>query len=145
MILSILKRKNSESCTKSNSRNLFLKLLLIFLCMGSATRSFSQLLTVVDVQTGEALEMATIMSTKPALYAVTNARGQADISEFRNSAHIEIRMLGYKTEQMAFSEIEKKSFRIAMQPSAINFDEVVVSATRWSQVSKNIPAKIAVS
>ncbi len=144
MILNILKRKNPESCTKSNSRNLFLKLLLIFLCMGSATRSFSQLLTVVDVQTGEALEMATIMSTKPALYAVTNARGQADISEFRNSARIEIRMLGYKTEQMAFSEIEKKSFRIAMQPSAINFDEVVVSATRWSQVSKNIPAKIAV-
>lgn len=144
MILSILKRKNSESCTKSNSRNLFLKLLLIFLYMGFVPGTFSQLLTVVDVQTGEALEMATIMSTQPALYAVTNARGQADITEFRNSALIEIRMLGYKTERLAFSEIEKNSFRMAMQPSAINFDEVVVSATRWSQALRNIPSRISV-
>jgi hemoglobin/transferrin/lactoferrin receptor protein len=76
--------------------------------MGSATRSFSQLLTVVDVQTGEALEMATIMSTKPALYAVTNARGQADISEFRNSAHIEIRMLAIKRSKWLFLKLRKK-------------------------------------
>lgn len=104
----------------------------------------SQIITVRDKETGELLEMATLMSEIPEAFATTNANGQADISAFSGAEKIEIRRVGYKAEITRFPEIEKRDFEILLSASSTRFDEVVISATRWSQTSRDVPSKISI-
>ncbi len=106
--------------------------------------ALSQTVTVKDNETGELLDLTMIMSELPKVFVTTNSQGKADFSGFKNSEKIIFSRLGYKTQIFSFQEIEKINFEILLSASSISFDEIVVSATRWSQTSKNIPAKISV-
>jgi|694.fasta_scaffold07603_6 hemoglobin/transferrin/lactoferrin receptor protein len=103
----------------------------------------SQTINVKDYQTGEPVEMATIMSESPVAMAKTNARGQADISLFKGAEIIEIHRLGYALSVLSYSEMESQGFQLMLIPSNVQYDEIVVSATRWSEPSRNIPTKIS--
>jgi len=103
---------------------------------------YAQIITVKDRETGQALELATLLSETPKAYAMTNAQGQADISAFRGSEKIEIRLLGYQTETTAYAALEKAGFVVSLAHSGFSLDQVVVSATRWNQSKREIPAKI---
>ncbi len=104
--------------------------------------SFAQTITIKDAETQEPLEWATLSSEKPRVFTTTNAKGMADISKFKGSELIEIRSLGYKTLRFTYAQLEAKSFLLYMETTNLNLDEVVVSATRWKQSSRNVPAKI---
>ena len=104
--------------------------------------ALSQIATISDANSGQPIEMATISSENPRAFVTTNANGQADIQLFKGSTMIEIRMLGYKVEQKSFSEMEELAFKIRMTSSGISLDELVISATRWNQSTKDVPAKI---
>lgn len=119
-------------------KNLILWLLLLWACI-----AYSQTITVKDVSTGKPIESVILMSENPRLFANTNIEGQADISAFRDVEKIEIRRLGYKTEVKSYTELEKQNFEVLFYVSSTQFDEVVVSATRWSESSDNIPSKIS--
>lgn len=106
--------------------------------------SQSQTITIKDLETKEPLELVTLVSKNPKASAHTNAKGQTDISTFNKSKEIEIRRIGYKTEIMSYEFIEKQNFNLYLQIQSTQFDELVVSATRWKQVSKNIPTKISI-
>lgn len=108
--------------------------LLIFWCMGA----IAQTLTVVDKQTNEPLELATLTS-KNGLFAITNARGQANITEFVNEQKIQFRMIGYETITVSYSFLKEANFKIHLIPSGVSLDQIVVSATRWKQA----PSKTA--
>lgn len=103
---------------------------------------YSQIITLKDKKTNQPLEFVNLASEKPKALATTNAQGQADISTFKGSEKIQIRALGYKGETKSFAELESQSFVLLLMPSIVNMDEVVISATRWSQASRNIPSKI---
>lgn len=120
------------------------KYMLLWLLMGPALIAHSQIITLKDNETGVPLEMVALMSEIPKAFATTNANGQADISAFSGAEKIEIRRVGYKTEVTSFTEIEKKNFEILLSASSTQFDEVVISATRWSQTSRDIPSKISI-
>ena len=120
------------------------KLLILWLFLGWYACAYSQIITIKDQETGQPLELATLMSDSPKAFETTNAQGQADISSFNGAEKIVLRRVGYKTKAISFSEIEKMNFEVLLSASATQFDEVVVSATRWSQPSRNIPAKISV-
>lgn len=120
------------------------KLILIGFWLGVSSIAHAQVITLKDKQTGEPLEMATLMTLSPKYSAVTNAQGKTDISIFKNSEKIEIRMLGYKTEVKSYAEIEKMNFEVFLSVVSTQFDEIVVSATRWGQSSKNLPSKITI-
>lgn len=105
--------------------------------------AFSQTITVTDKETGMPVEMATLVSTGSNIFAVTDEKGQTDVTAFRGSERIEIRMLGYKTENLSFSELEKRDFALQLHRSGISIDQYVVSATRWNQSSRDVPARIA--
>ncbi len=121
-----------------------LKSLLLWLTLGLALIAESQTIIIKDYETGEPLEMVTIVSGKNLSFTTTNADGEADISNFSLSEKVEIRSLGYKTKTLQYKELEKKNFQVWMHPSILRFDEIVVSATRWSQASRNIPSKISI-
>lgn len=104
----------------------------------------SQTITVKDSETGKPIETVTLMCEIPKLFAATNNYGQADISQFKGVAKIEIRRIGYQTEIISFKEIDSMDYIIILNPTSLQIDEVVISASRWSQSSNNVPSKISI-
>ncbi len=115
--------------------------MIVGFCMVHAIHA--QTLIIKEKSTEEPLEWVTLGSEHPQAFTITNAKGQADISDFKGSEKIEIRKLGHKTLLTSYAEIEGLDFVIKMDPSNLNLDEVVVSATRWKQTSSDLPMKIA--
>lgn len=102
------------------------------------------IITITNIETGEALEAASISSENPKAFVITNAKGQANISSFKGATKIIIRRQGYKTIQRSFDELAGAGFRLGLTATTTQFDEVVVSATRWNQENNNVPAKISI-
>ncbi|MBN1199121.1 MAG: TonB-dependent receptor, partial [Bacteroidales bacterium] len=50
--------------------------------------------------------------------------------------------IGYQTIKTSYAGIESSGFSITMNQTAINLNQVVVSATRWNQDQREIPARI---
>lgn len=117
---------------------------IIWLLVGISSFAFAQTITIKDQGTGMPLEMATLASHNPVIFATTNVKGQADISGFKKAIVIEIRMLGYKPLIMSYKDLEKAQFNVNLVHTGITMDEVVISANRWGQTSKEIPQKISV-
>ncbi|MGC9342624.1 MAG: TonB-dependent receptor, partial [Bacteroidales bacterium] len=117
----------------------FFSLWLLLLWVGI---SYGQTITIKDQDTRNPLELVTLISQDPKASAITDPRGQADISEFEGAEQIQIRSLGYETMVMSFDEIESADFKIFMQRSNLSLDEVVVSVTRWRQTTSNVPSKV---
>ncbi len=117
--------------------------ILIGLVFVLAACMYGQVVTVTNQQTGEPLELVTIMSEKPHGITVTNGQGQANIATMKGSGRIDIRLMGYKPMAMSYEEIRSAGFIVGLVPAAINLDKVVISATRWSQSSKDIPSRIS--
>jgi len=114
--------------------------ILVFIAQGALT----QIVTISNRETGDLLDAASLSSDNPRAFVTTNSNGEADISSFRGTEKITIRRLGYKTEQRSFAELEALNFKMRMTATSTQFDEVVVSATRWNQSASNIPSKISI-
>lgn len=119
------------------------KILLLLIIVGIYPGINAQVVVVKDKESGQALELVNITSAEPKAFSVTNSAGQADIHKFVNSKEIVLQLLGFKTERKTYSEIEESNFKIFLEPSNISLDQVIVSATKWNQAQKDIPAKIA--
>ena len=117
----------------------FLSLLIFTLACYSIQ---AQLVTIKDKENYHPLELVTLSSANPPVSTITNARGQADVSAFKNAARIDIRLLGFESISMSYSDLEKAGFHLYMTPSVISLDQVIVSATRWSQLNREVPSKI---
>lgn len=118
------------------------KILILILLFTHSLLVFSQVVTVSNMVTGEPLELVTLISEKPRSITTTNALGQANISAMKDARKIEIRMMGFKTEIKSYEDIQKASYEVALFPAYISLDKIVISATRWNQSSRDIPAKI---
>ncbi len=105
--------------------------------------AYSQTVTLRDIETGQPLELVSIQSDSPKAFEVTNSKGQADITPFRNAEQITFRLLGYKPVIKSYADLEAAGFIIKLENAGITMDEVVVSGTRWSQPSRDVPARIA--
>lgn len=103
---------------------------------------FSQIITIIDQDSQEPIDLVTLMSESPRAFTTTNAIGQADISKFKGSKKIEIRTLGYVSKEMSYETLEASNFLLELSVSDISLDQVVVSATRWRQSSSKIPSKV---
>lgn len=120
------------------------KIFLLWLILGINGTAFSQILTVLDQETGEPIELATIFSEEnPAAFATTNEEGQAEMSSFTGAEKIEVRMLGYKTALRSFEDLERSGFLLHLTPEGLSLGQVIVSATRWNQVSGEVPMKVS--
>lgn len=119
------------------------KFLLLILMTGIHAMVMSQIITVKDSETGLPLDLVTLASNDPKAFTVTNPEGQANIAQFKSSEKIEIRLMGYKTVTMSYNEIEQSEYTVRLHPSQISLNQVVISATRWSQPKRDIPARVS--
>ncbi len=118
--------------------------IVVFLCcLFQFFMLSAQNIKVLEKGTKKPIENATIYSEKPRLFAVTNAKGKADISAFVQAEKIEIRSLGHKTILLSYAEIAKLQFEVELKASTITLDELVVSATRDKQSSRHVSGRIA--
>lgn len=115
---------------------------LILLLFFLSQTLHSQTLTVIDAETHLPMELVTLMSEKPIASTVTNAKGQADISDFKHAKEIQIRSLGYKTLYKSYKELLDENLELTLYPGSINISEVVISASKWRQSTDDIPSKV---
>lgn len=116
-------------------------IILIILSI-STSGLLAQIVIVKDRETSLPLEMVTLNSRDPFHFALTNAQGKADISDFGEPAAIEIRMLGYTTQTLSFKELTNAGYTVLLAPSSISIDNIVISASRRQQLADDIPVRI---
>ncbi len=102
----------------------------------------AQIITILDRENYQPLEFVTLYCDTPDASAVTNQNGKAEITHFKKAKTIEIRRVGFETEVVSYKEIARKDYQLYMTSSEISLDHVIISATRWNQAQKEVPAKI---
>jgi hemoglobin/transferrin/lactoferrin receptor protein len=102
-----------------------------------------QNLLIYDTEEGQPLERATIsISTDQLSSLTTNDQGLVNISAFKGEKEIRIYSLGYIPQTYNYAELSALDFSIGLKSEALALDQVVVSATRWSQSSRELPFNI---
>jgi len=102
----------------------------------------AQLLTIKDKETNQPLEHVSIFSNDFNIYCSTDESGQADISNFKGVDSIRFELIGYQSYEFSYEQLKEKQFLLFMKKKAIVMNEVVISASRWQQETKDIPYKV---
>ena len=119
------------------------KTIIIFLSMIISVASMAQVITVKDMETLKPLEFATLHCVVTETYVVTNLKGKADISQFKDCEEIEVRMLGYVPKITTYEKLVNTGHRVYLEQSSITLDQVVISASKWKQPKKDVPVRIS--
>jgi len=112
-------------------------LLQIIFCLFSNLLT-SQTLTVLDKTTLLKLENVEIFSLNPSAHTITNVKGQADISEFKNADTITFQRIGYQMEYFSYTQIEAANFSVLLTEKIYSFDAVVISASRFEEKKSEV-------
>lgn len=103
----------------------------------------AQTVVVKDASTGAAIDNVTLISEKPAAMAVTNEKGEADITLFAASERILIKHMAYKEQVSSYKQLEQQHFVVLMMPTISYLQEVSVTADRWVVKKIESPSRIA--
>ena len=109
-----------------------------------ACTAFSQTVTVVDLTDLKPLPYATIISADPLATAITNERGQADLSSFRGADSIRFNFVGYFEKILSYRDVEQSGFTVRLSERAYSMDEVVISASRFEEKREDVAQVIQV-
>lgn len=119
-----------------------LRIFLLGLLVLCTHFSMAQIITVMDETSREILVGATFLSQKPHHFSTTNAKGDIDIAPFKGASNIEIRHLGHQTKVLSYEELNQMGGQLFMGSSNLDFEQVVISASKWKQSTKMIPQEI---
>ena len=118
------------------------RMLSLWICCAFTQMCFSQVITITDFDSGQPIELVTLYSENPSAHTTTNAEGKADIAAFAGSERIVIYAFGYTTISLSFVELNTFPYTLPMNTSQFTMEEVVISATKWNQTTRDIPVKI---
>lgn len=118
------------------------KLVLLILLLSIAGSFYSQQVIIRDQVTLETLPGAVLVSGQ--LFSVSDNRGVADVSSMKGSTVIEVRMIGYETKKLSYSDIEAAGFRISLSTITYYSGEVVVSASRFQEKREDVAQQVQV-
>ncbi len=108
-----------------------------------AHSAMAQIVTIRDELSAKPLEFVILMSDTPKGIFVTDSKGQADISSLKGSQKISVQSIGYKPIEISYQEFVANDFQLSMEETLISLDELVISANRWEQDSREIPVHIS--
>lgn len=121
-------------------KNMFFWYCLVFMCHNST----AQVLTIVDAENQQPIEGVAIIAQNPPRFVVTNVKGEAKLKDFEKIQDIQIQSIGFKKKFVSYQDLEKNNFRIALEISPLNLEQVVISANRSKALVKPTPEKISV-
>lgn len=119
-----------------------MRILIFLLFLIAPICSFSQTLSIRDWETKKPLEFVTVTDIGSKLQAVTNEKGEVELSNFSRIEKLEIRLIGYRSQSKTYAQLQEENFSIYLYPSVVNLQQAVVSATKWEQTRQEIPSKI---
>ena len=102
----------------------------------------AQTVQVVDRDSGEPIELVTIISDDDDKAAITDASGRASLNHISKSAKLIFRHPSYRSVSLSFPELEGLNYLVKMRESVRQMEDVVVSANRWEQNPEEIPQTI---
>lgn len=104
--------------------------------------AYSQVITVRDKITGEKLESVSIRDTGVNTRVETDFKGTAPAALFSGKSILLFERVGYQSAFYSYVEIQQMQFTVLLESIPFGLEEVVVAATRWSQMSRNVPGRI---
>jgi hemoglobin/transferrin/lactoferrin receptor protein len=119
-----------------------LKYCILAILAGCSLLVQGQVIRVTEVGSGRPLDQAMVVGF-PQRYGMvmTNRQGEADITGMRGAAKIEIHLSGYAIATTTYDALVAAG-SISLETSPLVLEEMVVSASRWSQPSNRVPAKV---
>lgn len=116
-------------------------LLILFIILMGGYISAAQSLVVTDFKDNQPLASVSIYSPDLNFGTFTNQNGTADVSAFRGAATIRISSVGYITQTFSFERLEALGFQVSLRESTVALGQVVISASKWQQSSREVPNK----
>ncbi len=103
---------------------------------------FSQEITVLDEDTGNAIANIAIYNRDKSKTTVSDFNGTCDLSLFSRNERITFRHISYEVFNTTKAQISKKGNRVYLSLKLEELQEVVMSVSKWEQQKKDIPQKI---
>lgn len=104
---------------------------------------FGQQIKLTDAVTNQPIQDAYVYTTNGNASVFSDAKGIVDIHVFAGADSLFIRQLGYELLAVSVSDLQTSGYVLKMQPSAITGEEVVISANKWEQRRRDLPAHVA--
>lgn len=118
-----------------------LSLLIVFSLIVSQA-ALSQVVKVVDEENREPLSGVNIYTPDRKIATVTDVQGNADLGKFKGRDRIIFSFVGFTQKTLSYEELAGQEFRVILQPKPLSMGQMVVSASRWQENSREIPAKV---
>lgn len=110
--------------------------MLLFDCVNG------QVLIIKDQTTGLTIEGVVVRTVNSELLLTSDYRGRVDLGGVSKEEKIDIYVPGHNEISLTYEDLAKLNFIVYIESRAIGLEEVVVTATRWSQPNRLTPAKV---
>lgn len=115
---------------------------IIFLFFGLSICSKAQQIIVSDKKTHQAIEHVLVYNEEDNLSVQTNAFGEVDISIFDSKSIITFQHPAYQEFTIHIEDIAKLNYKISLQEKVIQYEEIVIAASKWEQNKEEVPNEI---
>ena len=110
--------------------------------LGSFSIALPQTIKVIDETTLQPVENVYIYNKEENKTAVTNNRGEADISKFNPADYLIFQHPSFKRLVLSYSEVKQAGFQVKLSERSVIMDELYVSASKREQDQTEITQKI---
>ncbi len=116
-------------------------LTIIFFCSLSSTLC-AQEISVLDLQSGQPVENAALYNADKSHYAISNAGGLVDVSDFTNSETIFISHVSHLLKKTTKAALIAAGNKVYLADDENLLNEVVLSVSKFEQKEREIAQKI---
>lgn len=103
----------------------------------------AQIITTVDALSNVPLASVVFFNEDSTIVLSSDTLGQVSIAPFRESAFIEVQMLGYATQRLTYDSLVTDAL-LLLTPIQLALDGIVVAANRWGQARREVPARVSI-
>ena len=114
---------------------------VLILFFSLALKANAQNLKIIHIETQKPLSGAILLQEHPLVSATTNIHGFCKLNDFDLERPIEISLDGFKSQKILLKTDTGITALIFLEPQTLRISEIIVSATRWHESSKNIPVQ----
>ena len=119
------------------------KILAVFFCIISL-QLLAQQVTVLDKETGKPVPEVALYNASQTISTITNNKGIATISDFKESGVIYFSHVSYALFQLKKADLQQHNFTVKLTKESEQLDEVVLSVFKKKAKSNRIAEQIAV-
>ena len=121
-----------------------MKKFLVVLFSVFLTNLYAQKVTVLDNETGKPVKSVAIFNKDKDNSAVTNSKGVADISAFKNNEILYFSHVAYAAFQVKKSALKRTEYKVLLKSESEELDEVVLSVFKKKAKTNRIAEQISV-